>query len=67
MKPVGMYANPQVTFDTRLYESSGEYEIMVSLNNAQHCDYGIQAMTTVNPRWWAVHANRPHKRQWSRR
>ena len=44
---VGMYANPQVTFDTRLYESSGEYEIMVSLNNAQHCDYGIQAMTTV--------------------
>ena len=20
---------------------------MVSLNNAQHCDYGIQAMTTV--------------------
>ena len=47
-EPVGMYANPQVTFDTRLYESSGEYEIMVSLNNAQHCDYGIQAMTTVN-------------------
>ena len=44
---VGMYANPQVTFDTRRYESSGEYEIMVSLNNAQHCDYGIQAMTTV--------------------
>ena len=47
-EPVGMYANPQVTFDTRLYESSGKYEIMVSLNNAQHCDYGIQAMTTVN-------------------
>ncbi len=46
-EPVGMYANPQLTFDTRLYESSGEYEIMVSLNNAQHCDYGIQAMTTV--------------------
>lgn len=44
---VGMYANPQVTFDTRLYESSGQYDIMVSLNNAQHCDYGIQAMTTV--------------------
>ena len=46
-EPVGMYANPQVTFDTRLYESPGEYEIMVTLNNAQHCDYGIQAMTTV--------------------
>ena len=44
---VGMYANPQVTFDSRLYEGSGEYEIMVSLNNAQHCDYGIQAMTTL--------------------
>ncbi len=44
---VGMYANPQVTFDTRLYESSGQYDIMVSLNNAHHCDYGIQAMTTV--------------------
>ena len=44
---VGMYADPRVTFDTRLYEGSGEYEIMVSLNNAQHCDYGIQAMTTV--------------------
>ena len=44
---VGMYANPQVTFDTRLYESSGEYEIMVSLNNAQHCDYGIQDMTSI--------------------
>ena len=44
---VGMYANPQVTFDTRLYESTGQYDIMVSLNNAQHCDYGIQAMTTV--------------------
>ena len=46
-EPVGMYAIPQVTFDSRRYESSGEYEIMVSLNNAQHCDYGIQAMTTV--------------------
>ena len=46
-EPVGMYANPQVTFDTSLYESSGEYEIIVSLNNAQHCDYGVQAMTTV--------------------
>ena len=46
-EPIGMYANPQVTFDSRRYESSGEYEIMVSLNNAQHCDYGIQAMTTV--------------------
>ena len=46
-EPVGMYANPQVTFDSRRYESSGEYEIIVSLNNAQHCDYGIQAMTIV--------------------
>ncbi len=36
-----------MTFDSRRYESSGEYEIMVSLNNAQHCDYGIQTMTTV--------------------
>ena len=45
---VGMYANPQVTFDTRLYKSSGQYDIMVSLNNAQHCDYGIQAMTTLS-------------------
>lgn len=44
---VGMYADPRVTFDTRLYEGSGEYMIMVSLNDAQHCDYGIQAMTTV--------------------
>ncbi len=44
---VGMYANPRVTIDPRLYGSSGDYEIMVSLNNARHCDYGIQAMTTV--------------------
>ena len=44
---VGMYANPRVTFDTRLYEGSGEYEIMVSINDAQHCDYGVRAMTTV--------------------
>ena len=44
---VGMYADPRVTFDSRLYQGSGHYEIMVNLNNAQHCDYGIQVMTSV--------------------
>ncbi|MQF48767.1 hypothetical protein FIM08_02550 [SAR202 cluster bacterium AC-647-N09_OGT_505m] len=43
----GMYVEPEVTFDTRIIESPGEYLIMVSLNDAQHCDYGIQAMTKI--------------------
>ncbi|MDP6101971.1 MAG: hypothetical protein QF579_01490 [Dehalococcoidia bacterium] len=42
-----MNVEPEVTFDTRSIGSPGEYQIMATVSDAQHCDYDIQAMTTV--------------------
>ena len=43
----GMYVEPKVTFDTRNYGTPGQYQIMATLNDFDHCDYGVLAMTNV--------------------